>query len=143
MSLSKTRTEQAKAVNGAWVDSKAHGFDGVRFKVRGRWNPDFRALQAKLTAAVPREQKIQTEFGSEIPPVEADRIVTECLIETVLLDWDGVKETDDSPPIPYTKEKAKELLSDPLLAPFRDSVLAASMLVAKEGKDSLEQDVKN
>ncbi len=143
MSLSKTRAEQAKAVHGAWVGPKAHGFEGVHFKVRGRFNADFRALNAKLVAAVPRENKIRTEMGFEITPSDNDRILSECLLETVLLDWKGLKETDDSPEIPFSKDKARELLSDPLLSPLRDSILTASLMVAQDGKEDLEQDVKN
>lgn len=142
-SLKKVRTEQAKAVYGAWVDDKAHGFDGVRFKVRGRWNSDFRALQAKLTAAAPQDLKVVNGFSSELVPSENDRILAECLIETVLLDWEGLREEEESEPIPYSKPKARELLFDPLLTPLRDSIVTASMLVAREGKEQLDDDAKN
>jgi len=144
MSLAKLRAEQGRVVHGAWVNGSIHGLgEDVRLLVRGRWNPEFRAMQAKLQAAVPSNKKVRTEFGLEVSPAESDRIVSECLIETVLLDWENLRETDDGPPIPYSKEKARELLTDPMLVPFRDAVLVSSMQVAKEGKDAFEADEKN
>jgi hypothetical protein len=143
VSLSKLRAEQARVVRGAWVNGVSHGLgDDVRLLVRGRWNPDFRALHAKLQAAVPNSKKVRTEFGLEISPAESDRIITECLCEA-LLGWEGLRETDDGEPIPYSKEKARELLTDPDLVPFRDAVLVATMQVAKEGKEQFEADAKN
>jgi hypothetical protein len=144
MSLAKLRAEQGRVVHGAWVNGDTHGLgDDVRLRVRGRWNPDFRALHAKLQGAVPARKKVRTEFGLEVTPAESDRILTECLIETALLDWEGIRETDDGEVIPYSKEKARELLTDPMLTPFRDAVLIATMQVAKEGKETFEADEKN
>jgi hypothetical protein len=145
MSLSKIRKEQSRATAGAWVNGEVHGLgEDLRFLVRGRWNADFQAMQAKMTASVPRERKIRASTGLlEISPAENDRIILECLLKTVLLGWEGLRETDDSEPIPYTPEKARELLSDPLLAPLRDAVLICSIQVAQEGKEATETDAKN
>jgi hypothetical protein len=140
MSLSKTRKQQTRALNGAWVSDDKHGFEGVRFKVRGRYNPDAKSLEARLGAAVPKDKKLQNGF---LLPEESDRIVTELLIETILVDWDGVREDDEAPAIPYSKEEARKLLSDPLLRPFRDSALLAALVVAEDGKDAIEEDAKN
>lgn len=144
MSLAKVRAEQRRVLDGAWVNGEIHGLgEELRLKVRGRWHPAFRALHAKLSAAVPREKKVRTEFGLEVAPAETDRIITECLVETGLVDWDGLRETDEGPHIPYSKEKARELLTDPELAPFRDAVLISTLHVAKEGKEAFEADEKN
>jgi hypothetical protein len=145
MSLAKIRAEGKRAIEGAWVNGQIHGLgDELQLKVRGRWNPEFRALHAKLQAQVPNSRKTRTEFGMEITPAEGDRIITECLIETVLVDWKGLTLTDDDPEqLPFSKEKARELLTDPELAPFRDGVLIASGHVAKEGKEVFEADAKN
>jgi hypothetical protein len=35
------------------------------------------------------------------------------------------------------------LLFDPLLRPFRDAVLSAAIMVARDGQDTLEGDLKN
>ena len=138
--LKKTRAEQSRAIKGAWVGPQAHGFDGVQFKVRGRWNnPDFKALEAKLSSQVPNDRKV----GFDLSPADKERILNECLVETIILDWAGVKEDEESPEIPFSKEKARELICDPALLPFRDSIVAASILVAKDGQEALEQDVKN
>lgn len=144
MSLAKLRAEQRRVVDGAWINGAIHGLgEDVKLLVRGRWNPEFRALHAKLQAAVPSNKKVRTEFGLEVSPAESDRILTECLAETALLGWENLRESDDSEPIPYSKEKARELLFDPLLAPFRDAVLISTMQVAKEGKEAFEADEKN
>ena len=144
MSLAKLRAEQGRVLHGAWVNGAVHGLgEDVRLRVRGRWNPEFRAMQAKLQAAVPNDKKTRTEFGLEVSVAESERIITECLIETALLDWENLRETDDGEPIPFSKEKARELLTDPMLAPFRDAVLISSMQVAKEGKEQFEADEKN
>jgi hypothetical protein len=144
MSLAKLRAEQRRVLEGAWVNGEILGLgESVRVKVRGRWNPEFRAMHAKLLAQVPAEKKNRTEFGLEVSPTEADRIVTECLLKHGLVDWQGLRETDDGPEIPYSEAKARELLTDPELAPLRDAVLVASIQVAKEGKEQFEADVKN
>lgn len=140
MSLLKTRTKQARALHGAWVSDAVHDFEGVRFKVRGRWNPDAKALESRLGAAVPKDKKLP---NGNLNPAEAERILNEVIVETILVDWDGLRETDESEPIPYAKETARDLLADPLLEPFRNAILFASLRVAEDGKDSLEADLKN
>lgn len=140
MSLSKIRTQQSRAVHGAWVTDDKHLFEGVSLKVRGRWNPDSRSLEARLTAELSRKQKLA---NGNLKPEEADRILNEVILKTVLVDWDNLREDEDAEPIPYTEDKAREFLEDPLLKPFKDAVLLASVLVAEEGKETLEDDAKN
>jgi hypothetical protein len=140
MNLASVRAEQSKALHGAWVPPDKHGFEGVHLKVRGRWNPDFRTMEATLAASVLRDGRLP---GGELLPAESERIMNECLVETALLDWSGLRESEDSEPLPYSKEKARELLFDPLLRPFRDAVLSAAIMVARDGQDTLEGDLKN
>lgn len=145
MTLAKIRKEQLRARDGAWVNGAVHGLADMAFKVRGRWNPEARALQQKLTAAVPADKKVRTDIGTlEISQADTDRIVGEVLLETVLLDWHGVQEDEASEPLAYNKADARRLLFDDLVGePLRNAVLLSSVSVAKEGQDTLEADAKN
>ena len=99
----------------------------VRLKVRGLGNADYRRLQARLYEAVPRAKKV----AGRIDPDEQDRILTQCLVDTCLLDWDGL-EGDDGKHLPFSREKAAELLSDPALRRLREAVAWAAMQVADQ-----------
>jgi hypothetical protein len=145
MSLAKLRAEQGRVVHGAWVNGVVPRPRRRRaLLVRGRWNPDFRALHAKLTAAVPRSKKeCGRNSASRYQPGRKRSHHLDRMPVRGAARLGRLRETDDGEPIPYSKEKARELLTDPELVPFRDAVLIATMQVAKEGKEQFEADAKN
>jgi hypothetical protein len=137
MKLSDGRIDPSKLEDGSWVDNVPELL-GVRFKVRGTNNKDWRKLNARLIDATPRKRRM----GGRLDPDEQDRIMNELLLKTCLLDWDGI-EDDDGKPLPYSLELARKLLNDPSLQKFREGVIWAATVVAEGGAVEIEEVVKN
>lgn len=137
MKLSSLKINADAVEQGAWIDNIPE-LGGIRLKVRGNGNADFRRMQSKLIEAVPRGQR---QRGMIDPDVQ-DTITARCLAHTVLLDWQGLTDDNDVP-IPFTKEKALEFLLDPTLRPFRDGLAYASTIVAQTEAENLADDVGN
>ncbi len=140
MKLSDIRVD-AKAIEaGDWVDINPlqfPGMDGVRLKVRGAGNADYRRLQSKLFRALPvsDDPVKQEEAGAAI--------TTELLLRTVLIGWDGIFEEDGVTPLPYSVELAERLLADPEMRVLRDAVAFAGALIATRKKQTRDEAVKN
>lgn len=137
MKLSELKIDAAKADRGAWVRD-IPDMGEVAFKVRGIGNPDWRRLSARLYDAVPRSKRP----NGKVDPTEADKIVSECLIETALLDWSGLSQ-DDGKPLAYSKKMARELIVNPDYAQFRAAVLYAAGVVAQDGVENIEEAAGN
>jgi hypothetical protein len=98
-------------VEGVWHDLA----EGVRIKVARAGNPRAEELSVKKILAA-REQG-----GGSISPEQLKRIGREVMAEAILVDWSGV--TDEAGiPVPYSKEKALEFLSDPELHDLEKTV---------------------
>lgn len=137
MKLSEAKTDVARVEQGAWVD-KIPELEGLRLKVRGSNNKDWRKLQLRLYNAVPRKKRM----GGSLDPAEQDRITNTCLVNTCLLDWDGL-EDDEGKPIPFSKETAAKILNDEQYARLRDGVLWAATVVGQEDEAAIEDDAGN
>ena len=137
MKIGEIAVDVDRVENGAWVDD-VPDMGGLRLKVRGSTNRDWRKLTAKLLDKVPRKKR----HGTRIDTEEAENITNRCLLETCLLDWDGLTENDGTP-IPYSKEKAAEFLLDPQFRRFRDAVLDAANLVSNQNMDDVEEAAGN
>src|SRR5262245_12290538 len=133
MKLGELTVDPNRVENGAWV-SDIPELQGLRLKVRGNNNADWRRLQARLLDAVPRKKRM----GGRVDPEEQDRIISSCLLSTCLLDWEGL-EDEEGQPIPFSKQMAQKLLTEPEYRRFRDGVIWASNVVA----DPLESDVED
>ncbi len=132
MKLSSIEVDPDKIEQGQWIGNIPEAGD-LELKVRGLQNADFRRLQGKLVEAVPRAKKV----GGRLDPDEQDRVTNQCLAATVLLDWRGLE--DDTGPIPFSKEKARELLMDPRYRRFREAVIWAASVVGEEQVADLEE----
>ena len=64
--MSDSKTDVAKVEQGAWVD-KIPEMEGLRLKVRGINNKDWRKLQQRMFSAVPRKKR---QNSSEKPAKE-------------------------------------------------------------------------
>jgi hypothetical protein len=135
MKISERKIDIQKRDHGAWMDNLPDAGD-LRVKVRGVGNRDWDRLQNKLLAAVPRAKKM-----NGLDPEERDRIYPILLVKTILLDWENL-EDDDGNPIPYSQEKALELLTDPTLN-LKEIVLYAANNVAEQVREDGEADAKN
>lgn len=137
MRLSELKIDAEKFEKGAWVDN-IPDMGEVRLKVRGIGNADFRRLQTKLFDAEPRQYKV----GGKLSPERQDAITAQCLANTVLIDWQGILDENDQP-IPYSREMAKELLTNPEFRRFRDGVIWAASVVADDVAIDTEEAGKN
>lgn len=149
MQLSKAKQNTQRIEQGAWVTDIPEA-DDLRIKTRGANNADWRELQTKLINALPAKKRRR----GIIPAADMDKIQNQCLIDTCLLDWDNlydqvfddtgnvVMETVEKDGkqvqqpklvrIPYSKEKALELIEDPNYRPFRDFISFAAQAVGEE-----------
>lgn len=136
MKLSDIKRDPVAYEQGAWVN-KIPGMGSLRLKVRGADNADWRRIRLKMIGDIPEHERIEG-----IDPALNDTIVSTCLLEAGLIDWDGIDD-DAGKPIPYSKEQAKVLLFGQEWAEFRDAALWAAMRVGRRGADQLGSDVKN
>lgn len=116
---------------GAWIEETE--IPGLRLKVRGANNHDWRKLQQKLLEQVPRKSRL----GGRLELDTSDEIQTKLLLHCCLLDWGGLEDKQGNP-IPYSLEQARTFLTDPQYGRFRDAVVVAANLVA----DIKEADTK-
>lgn len=137
MKLSAIKVDSARAEQGAWVGDIPEMGD-LRLQVRGLRNADARRLRAKLLAAVPRDQRA----NGRLSPAAADEIDARVLSETILVDWQNLTDENDAP-LPFSREKALELLSNPDFVVFRDAVAYAANVVAEGLADQAEADQGN
>ena len=124
------------AESGAW--RPAVGLPGVELRLRGTDNLDWRRLNAKLIAQLPREKQL----APALDPEDEDAITGQLLHRTVLLDWRGFT-TAAGAPDPYDPARALALLTDPAYRRFRNSVLATARILASETVAEREAAAKN
>lgn len=137
MKLTELAVDADRAENGAWIGDIPE-MEGLRLKVRGNMNADWRRLQARLLDTVPRKKRL----GGRVDPDEMDRIIGSCLLNACLLDWEGL-EDEDGKPIPYSKQFAQKLLTEPEYRRFRDGVSWASQMIAETTEADREDAVGN
>lgn len=133
MKLNDVAIDVDRSENGAWVGDISE-MEGVRVKVRSSNNAEWRRMMSKLIDAVPRKKRL----GGRLDPDEQDRIMSSCLLTCCLLDWDGL-EDEHGQPIPYSKEMAKTMLTDPQYRRFRDAVVWAASIVAENADNEKEE----
>lgn len=136
MRIDDLKIDHTLVEQGQW--RPAVGLPGVEFKVRGADNHDWRRLNAKLMAELPREKQL----APTLDPADEDWITGMLLHNTVLLDWRGFK-TEVGEAEPYDPAKAERLLTDPNFKRFRNSVLATARIFANETVAEREAAAKN
>lgn len=141
MKLSAIRRNTTAVEQGRWVEN-IPGMDDLRLRVRGSGNRDWNRLQGELFDKVPREQRLRG-----LSDDDAFRIDTECLLATVLLEWDNVSGDGKigalDQPVPYDAETARRLLAEPEYAVFRSAVTWAAGVVSVDADADAKADAKN
>ena len=137
MKLNGFKVDASTIEDGEWIDD-IPGAGDLRLRVRGLSNADAIRLRSRLVAAVPRGER----SNGSIDPKHADEIAVKVIVSTVLLGWENLVGDDDQP-IPFTTEKATELLSDPDYAPLRDAVTWAAAMVGERQADARKVDAGN
>lgn len=101
--------------------------DGVWFEVTEDFAIKVRSLECKEFAEMFKRLMKPYENlkrqGRDVPEDKALDIIQRCVAETILLDWRGLLDAKDKP-IPYSKEKAHELIKT--ARDFADIVTAAA-----------------
>lgn len=80
---------------------------GVKLKIARANNTNFKHLFRTLFAPY----KYQVEHNQNIPEEISEDIMLKCYSQTILVGWSGLKDSDGKE-IPYSHEKAYELLKD-------------------------------
>ena len=115
MKLSDLKAIGERIEIGDWIGDLPQ-LPGVRLKVRGIGNRDWRILRERYSAA--GRTTADREF----------RQAGELIARTILLDWDGLQ-NDDGSDLVYSRERAEQLLQDPAFLILRDSALYAASRV--------------
>jgi hypothetical protein len=128
MKLKDIKETGQKIEQGAWVEDLPN-LPGVAIKARGTFNSDYNRLLQKLRSKLSQADLMNDEVNNEIE--------TQLLLETILLDWSGIEDAE------FGKAIAGKLLRDPDMAILRRAVVYAGNVVAREGKDRIEDATKN
>lgn len=125
MNIEDLRRDAKAVERTAWIEAIPDMGD-LRLHVRGLGNAEYRRLQERLSDGVQRADRI----NGRPDPIARDRIVAQCLAETVLLGWENLTDAKGKP-VPFSQEKGREFLMDPDFALFRDAVAWAAARVAE------------
>ena len=113
MKLSTIAVDTDKAENGIWKELVVGmGFECL---IARHNNSRFRAEIERRVVDISRDK------NREPTAAEYSEATLRSLCSKVLLNWRGLEDDDDQP-IPYSPEKAYEILSDPEYADLRDAV---------------------
>ena len=141
MKLSDLLVDSEKIENGDWVEitPAAKGKPAFRVCVRGYGNADYRRMQSQMTST------LTSEFGTHanIPTERYDEIDLSCLCETILTDWDGLTEDDETTVIKFSIDKAKEILTNPDARLLRGMIESAARSVTMRRKKKPDAAIKN
>lgn len=128
MHSSKIKDTNRRFEEGGWVDNLPN-LDDIAVKVRPLFNADYSRRLEKLSRNLSMEERQDEKIQMDMQ----DQLVK----ETVLLDWRGI---DD---MPYNKKNVDKVFSDPDFGIFKQAIIYAASVVARQGKASLEDDLKN
>ena len=99
-------------------------------------NPAMRKMQERIS------EPYQKVVGrGKISDKTAGVILARCMAKHILKGWTGL--FLDGEEIPYSEEKALELLTDPTLNDFKEQVLFESQKMENYREERLEEDLKN
>ena len=141
MKITALKVNTARAERGDWVSGIPNMGD-VELKVRGFSNTDFTAFMAKQVAAIGRDKRVGNRAGAALQPGVLDELMARGMVEHILVDWTGLTDETDQP-LPYSKERAAEYLTNPDYRPFRDAVTYAAGVVEEFEADKVEAVVGN
>lgn len=134
MDLSDIKRDVKSIEEGQWVEDLI-GMGDIRLKVRGMTSNDVVMFRAAKERAIPRNMK---DRQGNLLPKTAMNLLREVLIEKVLIDWENL--TEGGTPVPYSKEKARQLLTDESMIVFADAVVQAAQIV-DNGNASTQEEV--
>lgn len=140
MKLSALKVDTTNT-QGRWID-KIPGVGDLRLKVRPAGNADHRRRLDELTRAVPRSERLRGLAPAMQAEVEAEAILDAVLFGWENMEGDGTVGASDQP-LPFDRETAKILLTDPAYQMFRDAVDWAANAVAVDAGQDRQDDEGN
>ncbi len=115
MKISKIKRDINAVVDGIWV---TRVIDDLDVKVA---STDSRKYTDSLRVALkPYQRNLKNMENDQFAQIQ-----NKCVAKYILLDWKNLV-GDDGVEIPYSSEKALELLNDPEMADFRETILNLS-----------------
>lgn len=144
MSLTKFKSDPTKATVGVWVEYPANK-DGTipRFRL-ARMNKQNRAYSKALRKS---SEKFTADKGvldfDAIPEKEAEDMLLNVFVTTILLGWENVQPEDDGKSIDFNENNAKLLLGDPAWVDLYDDLQAKAGNIARYRQEILEAEAKN
>lgn len=129
MEISDLRKRDTAFTDGEWVGDLP-GCGDMRVKVRALQSPQALSNWGRLARAASSDQR---EADGSLTPEAQAALDRQVLVESVLLDWDGL--TDNGDPVPYSKETALEFVHVGL---FEAAVRYAAAKVSNEIADQKE-----
>lgn len=104
MNLANFATNETLEIEGVWQPIGG----GARLKIARENNPKFvNLLRSKLSPYRSAAQR------SALPQDESEKMMSEILAETILLDWENIEDVDENGQVislPYSKENAFRML---------------------------------
>lgn len=137
MDLTNARRSTSADKDGRWV-SDIPNMGDLKLRVRGLQSPIVIAHRSRKERKVLRSER---ERDGTLKPEVSLRLFSETLAEVVLLEWGNLSLNGE--PIPYSQEKALELLCDPAYAPLQDAVVYAAGVVEREEEETKRELEKN
>lgn len=136
ITLTKIDNSAIQSTDGVWQDDLPELGD-IAVLVRGMNNKQYRLkFEAMVRALPPSKRK-----NGSVDPLERDRLTGICMLEHILLDWKNVML--NGAVIPYSKDQAREFLTDPDYSKFRDGVFVAATRVGEIAEDDNADTEKN
>jgi len=120
------------------IAAGADGEKDFRVHVRGYQNADYVRRQRELML----EAQADVGLAAVIPDARAKAIDLDLLCETVLVGWEGLID-DAGQEIPFSPEKAKEILGDPDARQLRNRIENAAAQMSVRKKQKVEDAAKN
>ena len=93
-------TDASKEKEGVWYDLA----DGLRMRIARIGNPNYQKTFQKISK--PHRRAIRR---GTLPDEVAEKLLIQCMAETIVLDWSGVE--DEGVVIPYSKEAVVTVLT--------------------------------
>lgn len=132
MKLSDIKVDTARAEAGEWV-SDIPEMEDLRLKVRGTQCADARLMRNRILRGLP--MNVRNDPDAVFFAME--KIEPQVQAEVILLDWENFGD------VPYSKEKAAELLNDPDWVRLHDAVSWAANRVGRQLSAAKEREVGN
>lgn len=112
-------TDLITATEGKWFPLSM--LDGTEVKVAKSGNPNYEKLAQKLYKPYQDQLRRRVNLAAGV----TDRIQNDLIVQTLLLDWRGMP-GEDGTTVPFSKEEAMKLVSDPELKEIKEEILGFS-----------------